>query len=272
MEITTETITPEQAERFLVRNKSNRPISKTLVTNYSKAISRGEWELNGDAIRIAKDGELLDGQHRLLAIVKSGCSIKTLLVTGLDQIVFDTIDRGKSRTVADILAINGEVNYGALASVLMMVYTYGRTGRPTGITNENKPTVRQLEKLLAEEPDIRKSVSFAISRRWFKEYASVAVTAFCHYIFKQDGIGLADTFFYELAEGVGLPKGSPLIPLRDRFVANKGAREKMRTAYKIALIFKAYKKYRDEVFTKHLRVETGEGQVTIPTVAFDLSR
>jgi len=76
---------------LLKRNAMNRPLSKSHVDKLSDSLLRGEWVMNGDAIRISKCGILIDGQHRLSAVVKSGVSIETIVIDGLDLQSFHTI-------------------------------------------------------------------------------------------------------------------------------------------------------------------------------------
>lgn len=65
-----ETITPELAADLLSRNMKNRPVSQQRVRKYMAAMVAGKWLLNGEAIKISIDGRLIDGQHRLKAIIQ----------------------------------------------------------------------------------------------------------------------------------------------------------------------------------------------------------
>ena len=63
-------ITPEMAREYLEKNSHNRRLSERSVRNLATAIKNGEWQVNGEAIKVDKEGNLLDGQHRLSAIEK----------------------------------------------------------------------------------------------------------------------------------------------------------------------------------------------------------
>lgn len=65
------------------------------------------WKMNGEAIKFSNTGRLLDGQHRLLACVESGCSVRTLVIRGLPEDTQETMDAGKSRTMANVLELKG---------------------------------------------------------------------------------------------------------------------------------------------------------------------
>ena len=101
-------ISPEYASQLLECNTHNRPLNINRAKKIADAILRGEWQLNGDAIRLSKSGVLLDGQHRLKAIDISGVQVQSILITGLDDDVFNTIDtNANTRTSSDIRYLDG---------------------------------------------------------------------------------------------------------------------------------------------------------------------
>lgn len=79
-----EVITPEMAEAYLANNFKHRDIKESKVDKYVETLKNGEWRFNGKVITFNKDGVLMNGQHRLSAVVKSGIPIKTLVVRGID--------------------------------------------------------------------------------------------------------------------------------------------------------------------------------------------
>ena len=64
-------VTPEIAKRWLEQNRGNRSINQKQVDTIAKDILAGDFDTTHQGIAIATDGTLLDGQHRLLAIVKA---------------------------------------------------------------------------------------------------------------------------------------------------------------------------------------------------------
>lgn len=105
-------ITPEQAQEILTNNdnyfkiiKGNqqRKVRAKTVDIYAKDMSNDKWKINGETIKFDKEGRLMDGQHRLRSIVKSGKSMITLVVEGIDNEVMDTIDVGLKRSLENAL-------------------------------------------------------------------------------------------------------------------------------------------------------------------------
>jgi len=97
------TMTPELAEEFMQGNYANRKIREGVVSRYKAAMADGSWVLAPEPIVIAVDGRVLNGQHRLSAVIGSGVSVPMLLIENVQDEVFRVIDRGISRTVADAL-------------------------------------------------------------------------------------------------------------------------------------------------------------------------
>lgn len=104
---TFEFITPEIAMEYLKLNMAcNRRIDARRVKELTTDIQNGNWQLNGDTIRFNKKGELIDGQHRLTAIAKSGCTVMTGVTRNIENDV-TIIDRGKVRSTAQVLQMGG---------------------------------------------------------------------------------------------------------------------------------------------------------------------
>lgn len=98
-------ITPEIARQWLERNIGNRPASQAHIAKLERSIRDGKWKMTGDAIRFSKTGKLIDGQHRLQAILNSGVSVTCVVMHNLDDEIFDVIDGGKGRQKSDLLFI-----------------------------------------------------------------------------------------------------------------------------------------------------------------------
>lgn len=97
-------VTPEMAETLInTSNYDNRKVKNRVVEKYAKMMENGEWQFSPETISISKAGRLLNGQHRLLAVVKSGVTCRFLIAAGFDDDVFKVLDRGATRTTADAL-------------------------------------------------------------------------------------------------------------------------------------------------------------------------
>jgi hypothetical protein len=101
-------ITPEIAKEFLEKNSDNRKVNNAKVTQYANDISSGNFLHCYSPIILGKNKRLIDGQHRLLAVVKSGCECSFYFVeTDFENFRQLPIDIGKPRMAKDY-AIGGK--------------------------------------------------------------------------------------------------------------------------------------------------------------------
>jgi hypothetical protein len=105
-----EEITPEIANRYIARNTGlQRKISRRALESYVSELNAGGWQLNGEAIVFGKSGLLLNGQHRLVAIMKSGKPMTTLVVYGIDDskvYLYDLQLRRSAKNTLQVMDIN----------------------------------------------------------------------------------------------------------------------------------------------------------------------
>jgi len=257
-------ITPELAQELIDANlKRNRPHNKRRSKMYAEAMKRGEWVENGDTIRISENGALLDGQHRLWAIIYSGLSQTYIVVSGLKDEVFDTIDRGAGRTIGDVLSIRGEKNCNALAACARMLVVYDKSGNPFHGNPEFNPTAREVEQFIDENPSVRDAVSRCVKSAWIKRHLTGSLAAACRFIFWQVDLEMAEKFFGQLESGVFDKPDSPVLLLRDRLMEDKASKEKMTKKYMAAITFKAFRLFSAGESRRFLRVrEAGPGKET----------
>ena len=100
-----EHISPPQAAELLRKNRTNRPIRPTWVRSLADIIQRGEWKVTHQGVAITTDNELIDGQHRLNAIVLANIGVEMNVSYDCDPESFLVIDGGIKRTNADHLRI-----------------------------------------------------------------------------------------------------------------------------------------------------------------------
>lgn len=102
-----ELIDKEKAQNLLRFNTENRQEKRKHTSSLSEEMSSGRWKENGQPILIAEDGTILDGQHRLKAIISSDFVGNFLVVRGVDKKSKPTIDTGITRGLHDVLQLEG---------------------------------------------------------------------------------------------------------------------------------------------------------------------
>lgn len=101
-------VTPELATKWLEKDKGihhNRPLKSHKVMQYAKDMKEGRWLVNHQGIAFGPDGEILDGQHRLWAVLESGVSIEFLVTNNMAVEAQRTVDDHIKRSAIDVLTI-----------------------------------------------------------------------------------------------------------------------------------------------------------------------
>lgn len=100
-------VTPADAATLLKRNTHNRKVRPSVVAKYVSEIGAGEWRPIPAGIGFDEDGVLLDGQHRLAAIVEAGVAVPLLVVTGFPRASQEKCDRHTRRSLFDAMTLAG---------------------------------------------------------------------------------------------------------------------------------------------------------------------
>lgn len=252
-------VTPTMAKRLLELNTDNRPINERTVKRYTDDMKNGNWKFTGDTISISKTGKMLNGQHRLTAIMQSNTSQKFNLQTGLEDDVFDVIDTGKNRSAADTLAIAGHKNPGILQGAIKLVISYYRMVTKKASHRSNKPTNQEVLAWLSESRAdlMHECVSKAGSYYTKVRFFSPATYAAFMYLFSTKNKEQADQFFEKLVGGLDMQADDPVYVLRQKLTnlmakSSGGAQAGATSDFKYALLVKAWNLFRDGERTRRL--------------------
>ena len=109
LDVTLELITPELAVSYLENNTDNRAVTQNTVTALAELIRKGEWRITHQGIAVSPTGRLLDGQHRLWAIIEAGIPVHILVARNVPDEAFAYMDIGKKRSLADRLRLDRTV-------------------------------------------------------------------------------------------------------------------------------------------------------------------
>jgi hypothetical protein len=212
-------VTPALAKEWLNRNTHNRKVRARAVFDYARDMAAGNWKHNGEAIKFSRSGALLDGQHRLLAIVESGVAVELLVVNDLDDDAQETMDSGRRRTTGDALNLRGETNFTVLAAILKKVWQWDQGDHR--FNSNISPTTAECAQLLADRPELRRSAEIASRIQGAFPYLPQSITGTAHHIFSRIDLGEATWFFQRLADGAELPLTHPILTLRNRALTDR---------------------------------------------------
>jgi hypothetical protein len=249
-------VTPEIAEHWLTFNRSNRNVRKFVVEAYASDMLNGRWIYTGDAIRFDEDGTLIDGQHRLLAIIQSGMPQTMRVIRGLDSSAKKVIDTGARRMVSDVLQMQGITNSKQTAAAARMYVLMFEKGWSSRWTISNAEVLEWYE----ANPGIS---------NWFKAAMAVnqelraSIPIVMAVMYRAERLG-HDTerlheFVESLVRGTMLSGTSPAYHLRRWFMRNKSRRGiSVNTDVEAALVIKALNAYLKNRSLGMLRWPSGE--------------
>ncbi|MFC8257483.1 hypothetical protein ACFUNF_07525 [Streptomyces sp. NPDC057291] len=156
-------VSPELAAQWLTLNTNNRPLSKNTVQQLAAQIQRGEWQLTHQGIAFDEDDVLIDGQHRLAAIVKAGTTVPVTVTHGVPRTAFTVMDTGRKRTGRDALALIGEANATHLAAALRGLHLYLQAPNSAWSGGSSVTSNDQLLVVLEKHPGIRDALHHGIA-------------------------------------------------------------------------------------------------------------
>ena len=174
----------------------------------ARDIRAGRWMLNAQPICVSAGGTLLNGQHRLLAVVAAGIAIEVPIARFLPDEAFGTYDRHAKRG----LELAGSLeSFGDRALVAAMAnLLWRRELRPAG-RRQAKATAAEIHAIVQQHPRLLELRRFA---RRMVDHGRSSVLGYGAYIIERENAELSKAFLRALETGAGLPDGHPVLALR----------------------------------------------------------
>lgn len=112
----------------LANEFQNRKMKNAIVERYVRDMKNGNWHSDtAETIKIAPDGTLIDGQHRLTAVVLSKHSQYFWVARGVPKAMFQYCDQGNSRTLSDLMSIEGWKDHSTVSVTGKMIWRMEKT-------------------------------------------------------------------------------------------------------------------------------------------------
>jgi hypothetical protein len=202
-------VTPALAAEWLKGNQSNRPLSFRLVNRLMSEMLADQFVMTADTIK--RNGErLLDGQHRLEAVVRSGCTVKMFVAENVDPDVFPFLDTGKARIAADVLASSGYQNVFSVASTARLIWHFERKD----VSFHAMVTNNGVFLTVKRHPALTGFVREIQAHKFAKNSAIIAPLYWIWCCNQEKG----DQFISDFLQGVELKITSPIYTLRERII------------------------------------------------------
>ncbi|MFI5780874.1 hypothetical protein [Nocardia sp. NPDC051570] len=268
-------MTPQLASEWLERNTGNRPLSRMMVVQLAGAIQRGEWLHTHQGIAFDTNGVLIDGQHRLAAVVRSGVTVRMQVTFDVPPATFSVVDTGRKRSARDILSLSGEENASYLASALRVHYLYSHNPNAVWVGTVSMVTNEQIIEFLQTHPEMRDSV--ALGRTLNKAFRIlVPAAAVGYYLTKTRRPDIDQTTWIDgLESGAHLAEGDPRLMLRNvilRTSAGKSATKADGSRNQLHLYLKAWNAWVIGGQFRQLNIKAGEAMPAISTKKWNPNR
>lgn len=105
-----ERITPEIAKEYMTHNMVNRPIRSHHLDEIARDMKNGNWHPSHLGIAFDRKGNLIDGQHRLMAIILSGATVDMYVTRDVDDEAIMNIDTNATRSFSDAYKIKAAIS------------------------------------------------------------------------------------------------------------------------------------------------------------------
>lgn len=241
-------VSPEIAKEWLARPGRRRPLGKLTVNRYADLMRRGQWALTPDAIAFNEAGELVNGQHRLHAVIESDTPQLFQVAYGLSEDAVAAMDTGRRRQLSDALIIKGVLHgadagreASALRHLLLLRWTW--SGRIKSWNDpRSMPSVEDVVRL-AGEVDLTWALNAARSAERAIRISSAVLSALLH---EFDELAPEDArrFAEMLTTGEDLRVGNPISRLRNQVLQRAFSSRAVDRQWLAAVIIKAWNFWR----------------------------
>jgi len=254
LQITVENVDPGMAQAALDVNVSNRHLRVDTVRSYARDMERGAWSLSPQSVSFNMMGELIDGQHRMAAVVESGATVPMLVVRGVAPSVMKVLDSGIKRTAADFLGMSNVPYRMVLAAIARLTMMYDSKA----MANSHRYMISNTEILDFVEANFQDMALTAERATHYRNSipaaASVIGTAYLKF-YRKDPAACSE--FFESMSVMSLTgTGDPRLALMRRLSSMRADRTRATQLYVLDLFIRAWNAWR-----------TGEHLTMIPLSA-----
>lgn len=205
-----EEITPDRATALLRDRDFQRSLNQNWVTTLARDMKAGRWQLTPQGIILDTDGRLIDGQHRMSAVVRAGVPVQFWITEGAPTEIFKHLDGGRNRSMADRLKISGYTDPTQLAAIARKVYAW-QCKQPWHY--RTVPTREELQEVIDKDPLLIDAAKFA---HGWRSRPVPAIAGFVWWLFVRIEAEEAHWFMERLRNGAELPENSGVWAAHDR--------------------------------------------------------
>jgi hypothetical protein len=219
-----ERIDPQKAQAILdahwVKDRQRNP-SPSVVSSYARSMRAGQWLLTHQGIAIDDNSELIDGVHRLLAVIESGTPIDIMVTRDISHngnnagiYTIDAIDRGHERGVGQQLGLRHRLaNANLVAAVCRGVLLLATSSRKLHVGKFNVANSLRVLDIYGRE--IRYCIENRSREPRIRNASVISASAFAIKAFSQ-----VSEFYHQVTTGEDIKDGYPSLTFRRWMITN----------------------------------------------------
>jgi len=251
-------VTPDMALEWLTANVNNRNVSRKHVAMLAELMTHGHFRFVGDPIRFDLDGRLLDGQHRLHAIIESETTQHMAIMVGLDPDSQLFMDTGRRRTAGDQLAVALGVKDANRAAAIARTYLMWR--HDAFLSQTRTFTLPEIvDWAEANEASLHEATRVTRKLTTSRVPTSAPVSGAAYLAARELNQADAEIFWDRLADGASLDADNPILVLRNAITRRK-QRDRWTQPEEFAFYARAWNTWRRE--GKLQRLQAWRGPLT----------
>lgn len=279
-EIEVVSVTPAVADTYLLRNKvegkqANRNLRPNHVAALARDMQEGRWKRSPMPIVFDRTGRLIDGQHRLHAIIRANLAQPMVVIQNVDTDVQEVIDAPAARSAADALMLSKRVSgdHPAVASVARALILHGEghhqhfrpnvNGARKVTNSEIAEWVDQQKARPADELNVLSAIGHARTE-WARlgDILPLSVQGIIYMLLADVDRNDAEAFLLSLSnQEFGDGEGDPVKQLYDRLNLARINTEGLRIGQQLYFVITAWNAYRQGQPVKFVSRPSGGGKL-----------
>lgn len=257
-------VTPSLARRIIDLNAdNNRNLLVKTAETYARDMRNGKWrERTGQTVKVATDGRLIDGLHRMNAVVQSGRTVMFDLAFGVSPKDIVVVDSGRTRNRDAIIKTAGGGDLQGVSACVTWVWAF-RRGYYTGTAGSMVPTATEVVETYQADANMFEAAARRGADLQTRSVCPKSVGATAYFLLAEVDKREADDMFDMLVSGVyGVPDPSKMAVyhLREKLIRRRDTR--LNRQEQLAMFFIAWNRRTEPVSKFQIGRGAGEGKLT----------
>lgn len=247
-------VTPDTAKQMFALNiEHNREISYSAVGIMAADMKNGDWKRTGETVKFNADGNLVDGQQRLMAVQLADIPVWLDITYNVERGAELVMDTGRKRTMRNQIKMRGGDDFNQHVSGLVSWHWRWERGNRLNFTTKRfpQPSLTQLVRQWEKNRYLYENCFRRGTDLWRQSIGAKTPMALGYLLLTEVSEDLGGLFYDEFVSGENLKSGSPVLALRKRLMEKITAHKVAKPSDQLYLVLRAWELW----FTKPNSVE-----------------